>query len=200
MKLWDFIMLKLKTSFETLKAEYEAHEANENAHNVDRFIKKDVTNDLSSNDTVLKHGVTNPSGYSIFLNFIREKQTVGGDLIRNRNIYLKTKDINRTFSSANVIHYAHRSCHEGSNAENVIGMIANYKETGSEKSYYRFSVRSNTELNDVLELHYNQINFMNRILKNPYNVAGTALSGTPRVVTILLDSTPYYFEIYPVKA
>ena len=198
MKLWDFIMLKLKASFETLKAEYEAHESNNNAHNVDRFIEKDATNSFSTNNTFLEHGLSSGAGISLFLNLQREK--VNSDLIRNRGFYQKTKDLGKSFINANIEHYINYSQHEGSNKVGEIGKIVLFKNVSQEKTFYRFTCRNNVGgMICSTEIYVDYIDLKNHHLKDLANGVDGTLEGTPRVAEIKIGDAIYYFKVYPTK-
>jgi hypothetical protein len=48
--------------------------------------------------------------------------------------------------------------------------------------------------------HDGKLNLENNKIKNPKNLAASALSGTKKVIEIDIGGTPYYFEVYPTKA
>ena len=44
------------------------------------------------------------------------------------------------------------------------------------------------------------VDIKNMKIKNPKNLAASALSGTKKVIEIDISGVPYYFEVYPTKA
>ena len=57
------------------------------------------------------------------------------------------------------------------------------------------------------KMHFNKeivaeqgVDLYNHTVTNPTNYADAALSGTPKLVSMVIGSTTYYFKVYPTKA
>jgi len=193
MKLWDFIMLKLKTSFETLKAEYEAHVANDDAHNVDRFFEKDAENVLTAGETAFK--CLDGSSDAAFLKFLNQLNA------STVNITPQTFTVKSTTTTRLNMLTNHRlisAIIEGTDGVSEIVRITARKDTTTTRTYFRFRCMTDAGLlKNVLEIHSSYIDFKNLIFQNPYNIANNALSGTPRIIVTYIGDTPYFHKVYP---
>jgi len=52
---------------------------------------------------------------------------------------------------------------------------------------------------DFCVFDYDKVDCMNAPLKDIKNHTDAALSGTPKVVEVLIGATPYFFKVYPTK-
>ena len=82
----------------------------------------------------------------------------------------------------------------------LIGGIIFLKRLGAIASEIDFHVVNTTPSTRYpLKLAHDKITVDNIPIKNIKNHADATLSGTPRIIELLIDTTPYFFKVYPTK-
>jgi len=90
---------------------------------------------------------------------------------------------------------------KGTDTTKSIGEFYFVKHNGANNSYVSIYV-ANTSGNKVeaIRLEHDKVDVLNFPIKDIKNHPHSALSGTKKLIQILIRSTPYYFEVYPTKA
>lgn len=74
------------------------------------------------------------------------------------------------------------------------------KNSGSkETAWYFTGVDAAKATAYLLSLHHDKIDVHNLPIKDIKNHADATLSGTPKLIELLIGTTPYYFKVYPTK-
>lgn len=91
--------------------------------------------------------------------------------------------------------------YKGTDAEKVVGRINTVKLGGSYKGYMQFYVANSAGgLSELIRLAEDSMDIKNLPIKDIKNHAHSALSGTKKLIEILIGTTSYYWEVYPTKA
>lgn len=89
----------------------------------------------------------------------------------------------------------------GTDGEYCIGLTRYYKGNGTLSSALQISTSNAAGgCAQVLSIDTAKMDVKNLPIKDPKNHVASALSGTKRVIEILIGTNPYYFEVYPTKA
>lgn len=90
---------------------------------------------------------------------------------------------------------------EGSDVNKQVGEFIFYKNAGENQTQVWIAcANTSAACNPYLKLHYDKLELMNVPIQNIKNHAHSALSGTKKLIEVLIGSTPYYIEASPTKA
>lgn len=213
MSLFKTLMFKLmkwmdthKSEYDTFKASYDTHIVDGSAHHSkytdaeavaaadasDKFVERNIEN-ICSDITTIKRSTT-----GTLLKFISE---VPGASITSTPMKTEVKSTNTTYLNmlCNLLFPAVEAF--GTDTHYGIGRLNWLKLPGVNNSYLAFYVLDTAASSkNPLTIRHDMIELQNIPIKNIKNHAASALSGTKKVVEIMIGPTPYYFEVYPTKA
>lgn len=90
--------------------------------------------------------------------------------------------------------------HKGTDSEMNTGYLEMYKPKYFKYTEFGFYVsNSSGSINKELTVRYDYIDIHNNPIKDIKNHVDATLSGTPKIIELLVGSTSYYFKVYPTK-
>ena len=208
MSLFKSLMFKLMKWMDTHKSEYAAHIANDSAHHSkytdaeavaaadtsDKFIERNVENEITA-ETILNR---NSLGKIQAL-----KTTAASQLLLSEPFSCILRSTSHDRQQLLVDVKFPYFFIQGDVDPNPMGAgyIRLSKMIGDWQTKMSFTVISDTDHKKTpLVLNYNNVDVKNFPIKDIKNHDASALSGTKKVIEILIGATPYYFEVYPTKA
>lgn len=157
----------------------------------DKFVERNVTN-LVTHTTRLKC-----AGPVDFMEFKSEQAagvfagTFMTTALRSTGTTFLWCHVNAAFPNVQL---------EGTDVAKTIGSFWFRKNMLSQSSSISLlCLDSGGALKESIEVFGDKIDVKNFPIKNIKNHADATLSGTPRVVELLIGATPYYFKVYPTK-
>lgn len=157
----------------------------------DKFIERNVENAITA-VTTLKS-----TSASAFLNFklVQAGLIFGGIPME---LFLETTGFTYNQSMASV--FFPRVNIKGTDAQHAIGDFYFEKPLNVNYTYIRMRVAdASANLKEVLFLTKDYVSVKGLPIKDIKNHADATLSGTPKIIELLIGSTPYYFKVYPTK-
>ena len=183
MNLWDLIMLKVRETF-------NLHKADANAHHT-RYTDAEVSALIATHTAIPSahhtkytdaDAVAAIAAADAYLK--NTGDTVNGNIILNGEITInQTRDW-----YALTIH--------GYDDESAITFEVNIDDAGN----VWFQIDNGVQMIFTREIRAQEgVNLWGSPIKNPTSFADGTLSGTPKLIEVVLGATPYYFKAYPTK-
>jgi len=156
-----------------------------------KVIRGDKVNTITSELTLRKEGM----GAMLWLINRKASWMLSGNQIDITSIST-TSTYNETMTC-----HAISSNTEGTDGIETTGIIHFSKAPNTNKSHIDFSVQNDAcEYTTVLDMQSTYIDIKGLPIKDIKNHAHSALSGTKKLIEIMIGDTPYYAEVYPTKA
>lgn len=158
----------------------------------DKFLERNVEN-IITNVTTLKKETTG-TVYKLHVE-------TSGFILGGTPLSLEAEHKTRTYQ--NILSTVYFPIVElvGTDITKTIGSFQFVKNAGSLNTTLNvYLVDAAGNAVSFFTFEHDKIDLKNTVIKDMKNHSASALSGTKKVVEILIGTTPYYFEVYPTKA
>lgn len=159
----------------------------------DKFIERNVVNNISTSPTTLRGTIG-----GTMLRFLLEKS---GSFFTTTLMDATVKSTSTTYTNMWAYVQFPIVYVGGTDGSMIMGSFLFQKAGGQRTSSLLIKVSNmGGHTTEAMELFYDKIDIKNLPIKDIKNHVHSALSGTKKLVEILIGTTPYYFEVYPTKA
>ena len=172
-------------------AKYTDAEAVAAADASDKFIERNVEN-IVTDETILRR---ESAGSAMTFHY-----PYPGFMFVLMPMNIRMESITNTFNTMMCrVNYPWVKA-KGIDTEKSVGMFVFLKLRGhNESSLELQTANTSGTLGTRLKLDHEKVDVKNLPIKDLKNHPDATLSGTPKVVELLIGSTPYYFKVYPSK-
>ena len=174
------------------QAKYTDAEAVAAADASDHYLERNIINAVTGSTTIERSSLGE---------IMQLKLTSSNMMVLAEPLVMMGKSTNTTKSG---IYYDMKFPNfkiEGTDGSGGLGYIKMYKAMGGLASNFDFVIASaGGSSHPILSLYNTSVDVKNHPIKNIKNHSASALSGTKKLIELLIGSTPYYFEVYPNKA